>query len=638
MRNHLFLFILLVLSSTQLWAKNVTLTQKNINEALNTPKTTYVVKSPIDLQGSTIVIPEDYRIKFKKGGFVNGMVQFTNTEIVCKKRYGILQTDVSGTITNEYAYPEWLAENGDQDFSACIQKLITIKGDKIDIRFTCPKYKVSGDRIFLDNGVTLSSKSNSTIWIESNDYYKSILFQDYQKTIDDINIIGLAFDQTANLHVTEMSKAGNIDRFCVLLYNAKNVTIKDCHFKYIGSNAVSVNGYKCNNTSVLNNEFYFVRAHIPNDKLYDVSAIYICDHKHVIKNNLLTNDGTEFNRPFGGIESHGPEAEISNNRIDNTGNAIYIVNNQSIENGDVVKRNIHHNYCDGCNVFINFWPFDNFDPISNINIFSNTAKDVRYSAIRCTYNPNERVLGDIQNVHFYNNTISGMPHVFDNTEDNDTYTYSIFNIEGVGNISEFVIENNTLKDFPGNIIRTGRYIGNRNPKQEVIIRSNEFLNSNNATIASSYNTYLQFALITMAYGDAKFVNNKIKMHPDTEVPPVIYSILNKSCVLQMEGNDWENISALKYADNGSAVISDIAVTRTSKSVKLINAILHIKNNYGYYTCDNTSELNVGDTFTIEIEGKKLNETIVAIVKKQIFTESTLSLRNKFGSSNRTIDK
>ena len=641
--------------------KNV-LTQAMINE----PNTIYEIRYDFDLNGESVDVPSNSILRFNGGTIVNGGLIFKDTFIESPFAYGIIGCELSGTIKNHLVYPEWLVANKDSDFKDAIQTLINIKGDSLTIAFTKSQYVVS-PTIILKGGLVLKSICKSRILVNTSELYVQ-LFNSHA-SIENVTFDGLHFDQLSNDTYTTL-RNDQVARLFIGIYGqAKNIKIINCIFDFNGTNAVSLNG-EIENSVVSGNIFHFERAHIADDRKYDVSAVYVTDHYHVIENNRIYSSEGEFNRFGGGIETHGVNGIVSNNMISGVSTCINVVNNIVPSSVDVNGRTIIGNTCDDCFTFINFWSSESYGVLKNVLIEGNQVTNIHKCAIKSQYSPSEKVTGDIENITITGNSFSGIRYTFDGSDLNDNMLAvserGAINLFCIGGVKNFLVKNNVFSNFPCHIISTGYHQTNITKTQEVEFIDNIIDNCFNCAVTYDYPQYQLFGLFYVSKNSKLTIErNIIKIPTSIKIPPVIVSAWYNAnislknniypvvqSVLIKKGTDSiiyndavpNERKPLSYMEIGKDyhvvgdIINDRGVTSRCSSpgrdvdVVLSNAKAITFHNFGYLKSDNIEELIIGDVLETSYGTTNGIETIGAIVVDKIYTHRWINLRAFIGNN------
>lgn len=645
--------------------KNV-LTQEIINE----PNTIYEIRYDFDLNGESVNVPPNSTLRFNGGTIVNGGLVLEDTFIESPFAYGIIGCELSGTIKNHLVYPEWLVANKDSDFKDAIQTLINIKGDSLTIAFTKSQYVVS-PKITLKGGLVLKSIFKSRILVNTSELYQQ-LFENYA-SIENVTFDGLHFDQLSNDTYTTLRNNQVARLFIGMFGHVKNIKIINCIFDFNGTNAVSLNG-DIENSVISGNIFHFDRAHIADDRKYDVSAVYVNDYYHVIENNRIYSSEGEFNRFGGGIETHGVNGIISNNMISGVNTCINVVNNIVPSLVDVNGRTIIGNTCDDCFAFIDFWSLKSYGVLKNVLIEGNQVTNIHKSAIRTIYSPSELITGDIENITITGNSFTGIKHIFDGSDLNDNLIS--FSDKGAiilfcpGSVKNFIVKNNVFSSFPCHIISIGYYSAAITETQEMEFIDNIIDNCFNCAVTYDYPQFLLLGLFYSS-GNTKLniERNIIKIPTSIEVPPVIVSAWNNTNV-SLKNNIYPYVQSTLIHKTADSIVNNDAVPNERKplfymeigtdyhvvgdiindrgvtsicsrpgrdvDVVLSNAKAITSHSLGYLKSDNSGELVIGDILKTSYNTTTNLETITAIVADRIYTNKSLIL-NGFIGANKEVD-
>lgn len=640
---------------------------KTFAEQVTQANTIYEIRYDFDLNGESVDVPSNSILRFNGGTIVNGGLILEDTFIESPFAYGIIGCELSGTIKNNLVYPEWLVANKDSDFKDAIQTLINIKGDSLTIVFTKSQYVVS-PTIILKGGLVLKSICKSRILVNTSELYGQLF--DNHASIENVIFDGLHFDQLSNDTYTTLRNNQVARLFIGIFGHAKNIKIINCIFDFNGTNAVSLNG-EIENSVVSGNIFHFERAHIADDRKYDVSAVYVTDHYHVIENNRIYSSEGEFNRFGGGIETHGVNGIVSNNMISGVSVCINVVNNIVPSSVDVNGRTIIGNTCDDCFTFINFWSLESYGALKNVLIEGNQVTNIHKCAIKSQYSLSEGVIGDLENITITGNSFSGIRHTFDGSDLNDNILAvsdrSAINLFCIGGVKNFLVKNNVFSNFPCHIVSAGYYSTNITKTQEVEFIDNIIDNCFNCEVTYDY---IQYQLFGLFYGSKNskltIERNIIKIPTSIVIPPVIVTAwYNANISLKnniypvvqsvlIKGGDTDSIiyndavpnerKPLSYMEIGTDyhvvgdIINDRGVTSRCSSpgrdvdVVLSNAKAITFHNFGYFKSDNTKELIIGDVLNSSFGTTIGIETIGAIVVDKIYTQKWGTLKAYIGNN------
>lgn len=639
---------------------------KTFAEQVTLANTIYEIRYDFILS-SEFTMPNDCILKFVGGSVRGSKLSLNNTTVDADCRYGILPSEIDGFIANKEVFPEWLASSYDDDFTPFIQSLINVGSEGgVKIIFSAKEYNVS-PTITLKSNVALESVVLSKFIINTDELYTSVIYSNAK--LENVRIKGIAFEQTAERYETLSN--GQVMRLIITCYNnSHNVIIEDCQFFFNGTNAIAVNGENSSNTIVRNNLLKFKRAHIANDREYDVSAIYVTDHYHRIEGNRITSIGGDFNKMGGGIETHGISGVVVNNVFDNCKVCINVVNDIVPTDTDELGRIISANTASNCNNFVCLWPVSTYPALRNIKISENIATGIKLTAIRSTIDRNSGINGDVENIIVTNNYFEGVRNSYDGN-DYSPYVLDVFNMSAIlidtaGSVSNFVVERNIFKSFPCNILLMSQYAREGEPQQNVVLKNNTILDCYNATRSHYYPQYFCFALFAAGRNsNVEITDNIIRIPESIELPPLLF-YLHDGAMVRFYRNIFPEIKTrLRYVANSTLesddllssrlpklmygeeedtfIQGDIIFSRGNKSyctqsgmghdITLTDTYAHLLNGVGYYTASDVADLKIGYQFTTKVGTTPLMETIEAIVGNKIYTTYWNSLRAYIGEAN-----
>lgn len=649
-------------------------TGKNVltQAMVNTANTIYHIQYDYDLNGQTIALPAGCVLEFDGGSIKDsagtGKIVLNDTFIKCDApRIGILNCSIEGTYTNPTAYPEWLAKASTDDFAPAIQKLIDCSANGTEIKFTASNYKVI-PVVTLRSNIAFTSDSGSRIYTDETALYTAMFRNGSGNHCENLLFSGLTFEQIAT-NYTELDGT-KVNRMIIGSYDTNNIRITGCKFIFNGTNCVSVNGSNCINTYILNNEFIFKRATNPSS--YDVSAIYVTDHYHVIENNRIYGyTNTTADRVNGGIESHGVCGIVANNTINSAKVCINVVNNITASNTDAVGRMITGNICNDVNNFLILWPMQAYGTMKNIVISNNIATGIKEGAVSSTYA--SAVKGAIENLFIRDNVFEGLSNNFDGNEFSSTID-DVYNLVAIklytpNDVLCCRIERNVFRKFPCSIIRVGHYnaSADASTKQNVEFVDNILLGCFNGTISQYYNAYGYFALFgCRQYVNLKIDKNVIEIPSTTTMPPILCACGDADGRIELNNTKFTDIvTKMVYIHSGSTFVSDLLSERTEPSVFLEgtdirfvegdylwlrnrssvctkagrnvsiamdNANVNLLYGVTYYTCDNMASLVLGDLFASNAFGTSSilsDEKIACICNGKIYTNRWRTSKSYF---------
>ena len=635
---------------------------KTFAEQVTLANTIYEIRYDFILS-SEFTMPNDCILKFVGGSVRGSKLSLNNTTVDADCRYGILPSEIDGFIANKEVFPEWLASSYDDDFTPFIQSLINVGSEGgVKIIFSAKEYNVS-PMITLRSNVALESVALSKFVIDTDELYTSVIYSDDK--IENVRIKGIAFEQTAERYETLSN--GQVSRLIITCFNnSHNITIEDCQFFFNGTNAIAINGEESGNTIVRNNLLQFKRAHIANDREYDVSAIYVTDHYHRIEGNRITSVGGDFNKMGGGIETHGISGVVTNNVFDNCKVCINVVNDILPIETDEIGRIISSNTASNCNNFVCLWPVTSFPSLKNVKISDNVATGIKLAAIRSTIDRNSEVNGDVENIIITNNFFEGVHNSYDGNEYSphllDVFNMATIKLDTAGKISNFIVERNVIKSFPCSILWMSQYTREGEPKQEVVIKNNTIIDCFNSDRTIYYAAYYTFALFAAGRNaEVEITDNIIRIPQTIKLPPVL-TYLHDGANMKFYRNIFPDIQTKMQFVSASNLESDLLLVRNPKlmygyeediyvtgdtiysrgnkayctlggqykDVQLTNTYAELENGVGFYTADNTDSLKIDYEFSTKVGTTPLLEKIAAIVGNKIYTNYWSSLRAYFG--------
>lgn len=536
--------------------KNI-LTQQMINQE----NTRYIIQYDYDLNSNAISIPANSVLDIQGGSISNGTISFNNT-LILSDRFETIRCNLEGTLANKLIYLDWFGSAGDtydSIFAFCISSCSATGGE---ILLTKPEYKVAGN-IYLLSNVSIKSNTLSKIYTEQLNNYSSIFAQNQNVGIENVTLDGLSIDQSGEASFTTNV---TIQYNCILLYNASNVTIRNCKFVHVGTNCITINGSNCINSKILNNDIQFIRLKIGRN--YDVSSIYVNDAYHIISNNNIYNDGTEDNRQGAGIETHGANGIISNNTITNCHTGINIVGFSSANTkwnnnyGRIIEGNIGQKLV----AFCRLWGIANYN-IERVKISNNTA-EVSANAIVTVYS--STLTSDISDISITDNVFTSSFYSFTNITDNSSEdypgNYSAIRLIGYNNINDIIISNNSFLNFPANILAVNPTNINK-VISNVIFSNNIITNAFNSELAEYIPIYQLLSMFVFGMNSACYVKDNTINIPSTSlaIPLFIYVASSTVGTIKFEDNKFGEVNTVLISGNTSLIINDFDGLYTSSS-------------------------------------------------------------------------
>lgn len=182
--------------------------------------TIYIVSSTIDLEGETIIIPSNCKLKIKRGIISNGCLTGNNTSIESIDKFVFRNVKFAGTWKNIDVHPEWFGAkgNGKIDDAEAIQQAAYLAANnrmsfKSGKKYLCRKgVRIKDNTDIYGGGATIIKACYSAIFC--NEHYN-------EDVVDhDINLYGLKGITLNN----------NYRGLWVWFVGVNNCQIKDCSF------------------------------------------------------------------------------------------------------------------------------------------------------------------------------------------------------------------------------------------------------------------------------------------------------------------------------------------------------------------------------------------------------------------------
>lgn len=312
------------LISTAMFGKSVTVkTDRPIQDQFAESYATYIIKSEIDLKGSTLYIPEGATITFKrKGSICNGMIHCCNTLL---KGTIHLYCTVSGSIQNK-EIPISCLDNGD---GRLLEKRIAAI---LNLENSCEI--VLDKDVFLSNGdlvvKRLLMRGNHKVFnspsfkISGDVIIKEVSFVDFRiKKELFIDLSGQLKPSRISLQSVIFDCGNNIDRVIykpVKQASLCSISIDNCVFQRINNYAVQFQSDctgQISNCTIrdhgTNNWGHVICFHLGNNDCYNATKL-------MIKNNRFSDIQVPYSKNAESREAHailiyGHENTISDNIV-----------------------------------------------------------------------------------------------------------------------------------------------------------------------------------------------------------------------------------------------------------------------------------------------------------------------------------
>ena len=239
-----------------------TLTQHMINK----PNTIYVIRYDYCLQGQTIEIPENCVLEFDGGSLRNGAIIFNHNKLIGEVK---IFTDVEGTITNNFLYPEMFGAIGDgvtNDYHS-ISRMLKLKISKVTLGKN-KTYKIDGAQyglqLYNDLDFNLNGSEIKYCLIGSSEYTSSNTILDSHNSSNvkiHNGIISTDYESKQNLlvYVGGIACGSNSEIFDITFNNLRpeasfmsNDVDGSCHIAISNGGMNSITGDNIHNISIHN--------------------------------------------------------------------------------------------------------------------------------------------------------------------------------------------------------------------------------------------------------------------------------------------------------------------------------------------------------------------------------------------------
>lgn len=169
--------------STPIEYRHITLNKRyRLSEQLTKDNTIYLVQNGFDLQGRTIIIPDNCELRFDGGYFTNGRVVFNNT--LLSGNIIQLLCDCTGSLNNEYIDPVWFGADpkGKEDSTKSLQMAIDIASNS-----RCMNFKMPSGTFLISAPLIVYRHKNIEFHGSHNSVIKANKPMDYMITASDRN-------------------------------------------------------------------------------------------------------------------------------------------------------------------------------------------------------------------------------------------------------------------------------------------------------------------------------------------------------------------------------------------------------------------------------------------------------------------
>lgn len=480
----------------QVWAckKSVTLsTDKPLAQQMIKKQTTYKVQSNFDLQGETLIIPENSVLSFEGGSIKNGTVVGHNTTFLGEVK---CFTNIRGTFNNKFLKTGWFAID-QTDLTRVLTQCIATNVNEIVV--SKGVWLVS-EMVYLRSDLTLKGEKDAIVKIDRSKVTGpfslfrlngTVLTFEEQYKFENITISDLAFEEEGS---------NELGRTCIVYFcNAKNVHIFNCRFidhpsnKYAEYVTAAITHYNCKNCVIEKCYTEYVR-------LVSYGFCVNCTAKENEGHNspgtwlescdgygLVYEDNVLYENIFPGnssISQNSKNGIIRNNTI--------IVNGKEVDsmiNIGHSSNNVYENSGDGCVVEGNVIRTEYSKGIIAWGSSKTDGLIIRNNQVYAARNHAIYLSPDIQTVYVSENRLTG--HTRDQI------------LVKSGAVMSYIQNNHITIDVPGE-----KYIPLRlrrnDDKGKAIVKGNTIDNGGRAPANTKDET-----LIDVAIGECQFIDNTV---------------------------------------------------------------------------------------------------------------------------------
>lgn len=363
-------------------------------------------------------------------------------------------------------------------------------------------FLVSNKKITFAKGCLIKVKDNVGNW----DIWLS--YKAGASSLENVTIDGLNFD----CNIDNNPSGQNMDTdnrqyvFRWLLGGLKtfNIKIINCYIKSCGINTIMVNGTDASNIILDNN---IIMYKTKSTTVYDNSVIFFNCKDHFITNNqIYCTDNTG----AGGIESHWGSGLTSGNIIKNFINAINVTN-QTHPNPSTEKLQISDNIIDCANGIV-LWSSTIGVKFSSLMIKNNTITCTG-TGIGTYYGTDGTWKGDYDNLTIENNNIY---YPLGTTLPEAVISVGTAGIalRADGDITNTIVRNNTIENFPYNGISTVSLGSMSNKRENIVIVDNVLFNP---CADNSYETLTKKNCFIMSNTISGIIDNNKIYNPNKNI-------------------------------------------------------------------------------------------------------------------------
>lgn len=386
--------------------------------------TEYIINYDLDLNEGTWNVPAGSIITFNGGSIKNGTLNGSVTQINSVTEGG-LQCTITGTWDVKSWRPEWFKVQdatidtpNDYYWNNAMQKCMDVAGaTQIPMELVAPVYTLYNyertapnnnepdcydSLLNLSNNLTIFSNNKSKVDVlgvsqHRGTYYTAVFGHRYEGTSaygskrntswNNIKFKGIVIDNTHDTLVEEPAKdypngSGIVNKYCIYMYNACNVTIEDCDLYCGGSNAIFFDvAYKRGTMTQIvghadncriHNCYIFMKT---KEQRMDLSALFIAVDNTDISNCIIEHnweDDPNDKWGCGGIELHAGNFHIHDCSIIGFENGLNACGYLGDKHG---YQLIENNKFDRCNAVLALWGIgeEKFCECNGVRFIGNTC-------------------------------------------------------------------------------------------------------------------------------------------------------------------------------------------------------------------------------------------------------------------------